>query len=77
MTEETRIPVTITWAARFYRHVMRTIAFALAAFSIGGSAAVVVTFSANAAHPAYAVVSFLAWGSIAAALVLWLRNPPI
>ena len=57
------------------RHVQRTVALALIAFSLAGSIAAATVYEAGNLHPAYAVVSFLAWGSAAAAVVLWARSP--
>jgi len=56
------------------RHVQRTVALALIAFSIAGSIAVAAVYEGDL-HPAYGVVTFLAWGSVAAAAVLWVRSP--
>lgn len=73
---ENRIPTSVGYARVFYRHVLHTIALALVTFAVVGSAAVMVTYQGGRFAPAYAVVSFLAWGMLGAAAVCLLRKPP-
>lgn len=70
------LPVEVSYARVFYKHLLRTIAWSLAAFSVAGSTAVVLTFASGEVHAAYAIVSFVSWGMLAAALVVGLRKPP-
>lgn len=70
------VPIEVSYARVFYKHLLRTVGLALAAFAVAGSTAVVISFTGGGVDPAYAIVSFLAWGMLAAALVIGLRTPP-
>jgi hypothetical protein len=71
------VPVEVSYARAFYKHALITAAIALVMFAVVGSVAVVATYSTtDAPAAAFAVVAFLAWGMIGAAIVLASRKPP-
>lgn len=74
--EQNRPTISVTVAKQFYKHALRTLALAIGAFSVAGGIAVTVSFTSGEIDPAYAIVSFLSWGGIAAAAVFALRKPP-
>lgn len=76
MAEEDTGKLALVFAKQFYKHALRTIAYAVAAFSLIGGLAVTLTFRGGDIDPAYATVSFLSWGGLAAAIVFAVRKPP-
>lgn len=77
MAEEDTGKLALVFAKQFYKHALRTIAMALAAFGfIGGTATYVLWSQPDGMDPAFAVITCLTWGAVAAAVVFAVRKPP-